>query len=105
MAKALSFFFLFLSVSVPYRRISFQVNLKNVLDGLLYQEKLYEVGKNKRVAIGFGSCWDSVTDGVEFLKQAHLVPPQTPCHYDIISTSEDLSKVFAFFFQNGAAAE
>lgn len=100
-----SFLVLILLATLPYTKVSFRGDLQKVLNGLLYQEGRYVVGSGRRVAVGFGSCWDLVTDGVKLLTASKIPPPVTPEHYDVVSSREDLAKVFAYFFESGAAAE
>ena len=89
----------------PFWKKAFRADLKSVLDGLLYQERRYEVNKASRVAVGFGSCLDIVTRGVEMMNFAGITSPSHPEHYDTISNTVELARTFAYFFQNGAAAE
>ena len=96
---------LLIAVYVPYWKNPFKANLRKVLDGLLYQERRYRVNSGNRVAVGFGSCWDLVTDGVELMKFLEIDPPNVTAHYDVIDTEEELAGAFAYFFENGAAAE
>ncbi len=108
-AKLLVFFItiiiFFSAIYFPHWKINFQADLKSVLDGLLYQERRYEVNKGSKVAVGFGSCWDIVTRGVEVMTVANVASPPYPEHYNTISTMDELARTFAYFFQNGAAAE
>lgn len=97
--------FIFLAVILPYIQVSFRGDLKRILNGLLYQERRYPVRQGNRVAVGFGSCWDLNTDAIATLEQAEISPPISSDHFDTISSEEELAKVFAYFFQNGAAAE
>ena len=95
-----------LVVFLPYLRVSVpELFLEKIRDGLVYQETRYPVNNKRRVAVGFGSCWDLVTNGVSLLDKANITPPSIPRHFDTISSSEELGQVFAYFFQNGAAAE
>ena len=105
-AKAIaSTVLLLLLATLPYVKVSFKGDLQKVLNGLLYQEGRYLVGNGRRVAVGFGSCWDLVTDGVKLLDASRISPPVTPEHYDVVSNSDDLANIFAYFFESGAAAE
>lgn len=96
---------LILLATLPYMKVSFKGDLQKVLNGLLYQEGRYLVDNGRRVAVGFGSCWDLVTDGLKLFEAAGISPPVTPEHYDVVSNSGDLAKIFAYFFESGAAAE
>ena len=97
--------FIFLAITLPYVKVSFRGDLKRILNGLLYQERRYPVRQGNRVAVGFGSCWDLNTDAIATLGEAKISPPISSAHFDTISSEEELAKVFAYFFQNGAAAE
>ena len=61
--------------------------------------------QQNRVAIGFGSCLDIFTDGLELLKRVEVAPPESPAHHDIISSKDKLAETFAFFFSRGSASE
>lgn len=94
-----------LLAALPLYRVRFQGDLEKVLNGLLYQEGRYKVNHEKRVAVGFGSCWDLTTDAVTLMNRTNTQPPLSPKHFDVVSSQTDLAQVFAYFFNNGAAAE
>ena len=107
MAKAVlvSISLVLVAIYLSYRKNHFQADLRSILDGLLYQERRYNVNKENRVAVGFGSCWDVVSNGVDVMKTMGMVPPENTQHFDTISNAEELSRSFAYFFQKGAAGE
>lgn len=81
-------------------------DLSRVLDGLLREETFRRVSHEKhRVAIGFGSCVDVISDGLEVLRALNIDPPESPAHHDVVSSERELAEGFAYFFQYGAAAE
>ncbi|KAL3875249.1 hypothetical protein ACJMK2_038173 [Sinanodonta woodiana] len=80
--------------------------LDHVLSGLLLAEKkATPLASQTRIAIGFGGCLDYVLDAMEFVKKLNLTAPDEPEHYDSVESKEQLSKLFAYFFRHGAAAE
>lgn len=81
-------------------------NIERVLDGLLKEEVFRRVSHDThRVAIGFGSCVDVVSDGLKVLGALDIQPPLHPSHHDTVSNETELAEGFAYFFQYGAAAE
>ncbi len=98
-----SLLFLVLAVYFPSQR--YQADLERILHGLLKEEEFPSRNQQNRVAIGFGSCLDIVTDGLELLKRMEVEPPESPAHHEIISSQDKLAEAFAFFFQRGSAAE
>jgi ADP-dependent glucokinase len=103
-AIASSFFILFI-VALPYFTNTFHSELEVIRDALIYQETRYSVNTSMRAAVGFGSCLDMVTNGVLLLDRAGISPPLSPQHFDVVSSPDELAQVFAYFFENGAAAE
>ncbi|KAK3580766.1 hypothetical protein CHS0354_023055 [Potamilus streckersoni] len=80
--------------------------LDHVLSGLLQAEKkATPTVPQIKIAIGFGGCLDYVLDALEFAKKFNLTAPDEPEHYDSVESKEQLSKLFAYFFRYGAAAE
>lgn len=98
-----SLLFLVLAVYFPSQR--YQADLDRILHGLLQEEEFPSRNQQNRVAIGFGSCLDIFTDGLELLKRAEIQPPKTPVHHNIISSTDKLAETFAFFFEHGSASE
>lgn len=95
-----------IAIYIPqWKQILFQTEMRSILDGLLLQERRYSVNKESRVAIGFGSCWDIVTNGVKLMEMVNISVPVHPEHHDTISSREELAQAFAYFIQNGAAGE
>ena len=81
-------------------------NIERVLDGLLKEETFRRVShETHRVAIGFGSCVDVISDGLKVLETLNIQPPLQTAHYDTVSSETELAEGFAYFFQYGAAAE
>ena len=82
-----------------------QDELNKVLQGLIRAEEKVQVTNNAKVAVGFGACLDYVADGLEVLSKINAEVPRQPEHFNKISSLEDLTKAFAYFFKHGAAAE
>ena len=101
---AVSVLFLIL-VYLPSRKDQYATNLDSVLSCLLREESFRTVNAKNKVALGFGSCMDYFTDGVEAMEALKLLPPEFPRHHDVISSGEDLAQAFAFHFNHGGAAE
>lgn len=87
------------------RRQPYTSNLDSVLRGLLREESFRTVNGENRVAVGFGSCVDYFSNALEVVKALNLRPPDSPRHYDVISSSSELAEAFAFHFRHGGAAE
>lgn len=98
-----SLLFLVLALYFPSQR--YQADLDRILHGLLKEEEFPSRNQQNRVAIGFGSCLDIFTDGLELLKRVDIDPPETSVHHEIISSKENLAETFAFFFEHGSASE
>jgi len=88
-----------------YRQHLITAKLESVLDGLLRAETAVAVDTNLRIAIGFGSCVDVIGPGMTILEQYGALPPNVPEHFDAVHNQGEFEKVFAYFFQHGAAAE
>lgn len=98
-----SLLFLVLATYIPTQK--YQVDLTRILNGLLQEEEFPQRNHLKKVAIGFGSCVDVITEGVELLERLGAKPPEKPFHNNIISSTEQLAETFAFFFERGSASE
>lgn len=98
-----SFLFLALATYIPTQRQ--EADLTRILHGLLKEEEFPLRNQPRRVAIGFGSCVDVVTGGVELFEQLGIAAPEKPFHNKIISSEEQLAESFAFFFERGSASE
>lgn len=98
-----SLLFLVLATYIPTQK--YEVDLARILHGLLKEEEFPLRNQRNKVAIGFGSCIDIVTNGVQLLKRMEIEPPETPLHNNIISSNEELAQTFAFFFERGSASE
>ncbi len=98
---------LFLVLAYRIQRTDYNAaDIERVLNGLLREETFRAVSHDThRVAIGFGSCVDVVSDGLEVLGALEIPPPQRAAHYDTVSNESELAQGFAYFFQYGAAAE
>ena len=79
--------------------------LDSVLSGLLRAERQVQLGRDPKVAVGFGACLDVIGDAVSVLDKLGAMSPHLPEHFDELESLEDLEKVFAYFFRHGAAAE
>ena len=83
--------------------------MEAVLKSLIKQEKTamigYEGGDSAgpRIAIGYGACKDLFVDAYKLLPQS--VAPDRPEHFNEVETESQLRKMYAYFFQHGAAAE
>lgn len=78
--------------------------LHQVLSGLLRAEK--KISKpSARIAVGFGGCKDMFVDGLALLDVLNFTAPDKAQHTEVLDTQEQLSKMMAYFFQYGAAAE
>lgn len=98
-----SLLFLALATYVPTQK--YQADLTRILNGLLQEEEFPQRNQLNKVAIGFGSCVDIITEGVELLERLGAEPPEKPFHNNIISSKEQLAQTFAFFFERGSASE
>lgn len=98
-----SLLFLALASYIPTQKQ--QVDLNRILHGLLKEEEFPARKQSRKVAIGFGSCVDVVTGGVELFERLRIAAPDKPLHNSIISSEEELAETFAFFFERGSASE
>ncbi|CAG2230494.1 ADP-dependent glucokinase-like [Mytilus edulis] len=78
--------------------------LQQILSGLLRAEKKIAQPKAK-IAIGFGGCQDMFVDGLALLDALKFEAPENPEHFMSVDTQQELTKMMAYFFQHGAAAE
>lgn len=78
--------------------------LQHILSGLLRAEKKIAQPKAK-IAIGFGGCQDMFVDGLALLDALKFEAPENPEHFMAVDTQQELTKMMAYFFQHGAAAE
>ena len=78
--------------------------LQQVLSGLLRAEKRI-AQPNAKIAVGFGGCKDMFVDGLALLDVLKYAAPENPEHFESVDTQEELTKMMAYFFQHGAAAE
>jgi len=76
-----------------------------ILRGLLRAEKKVAVGKNTRIAVGFGGCEDIFVNAQAVYEKLNFTAPDNPEHVNEIRSVSDLMKIFTYFFQQGAAAE
>jgi len=76
-----------------------------VLNGLLKAEQEAALMNQLRVAVGFGSCVDMIGPGLDILECIGASPPDKPKHYDSLRDTDELQRIFAYFFRHGAAAE
>ncbi len=97
----------FLVLAYKIHRSNYQAaDIERVLDGLLKEETFRRVShETHRVAIGFGSCVDVISDGLKVLGALDIQPPLHTAHHDTVSNATELAEGFAYFFQYGAAAE
>ena len=92
---------------LPYQNQNpLEADLERVLHGLLVEESFRKIDHRRhRVAIGFGSCVDIYTDGIELLDELQVPYPEIAAHHDVISSEVTLAESFAYYFRYGAAAE
>ena len=76
--------------------------MATVLDNLLHDEAHLDLGP-RRIAVGYGACQDLFINAKSLF--ANEEAPEEPEHYQEIHTAQQLTKMFAYFFQFGAAAE
>ena len=98
-----SLLFVLLATYIPTQK--HEADLKRILQGLLKEEEFPLREQPRRVAIGFGSCVDIVTEGLKLFEQLGIAPPESPCHNNVIASEEQLAETFAFFFERGSASE
>lgn len=79
--------------------------LSQVLNGLLRAERKVGVDKSTRIAIGFGGCEDIFLNAQAVLQKLNFSVPDDPEHVQKIVTETDFTKIFSYFFKQGAAAE
>lgn len=79
--------------------------LENVLLRLLAEEQAANVSTDLVIAVGFGSCLDLLVDGIPLMKALDIKPPSKAKYHEDISTLQELSEMFAFFLEQGAAVE
>lgn len=94
-------------VAVLYKRRSdelLQERLDQVLSGLRRAENKVQ-SSDLRVALGFGGDVDLFVNAIELLTKIGAKPPETTEHFEEVGTKEEIEKLFAYFFQHGAAAE
>ena len=105
-----SFLVILAAYMIVYRRQTnegdvLRNRLNSVLSGLLRAERQVQLGREPKVAVGFGACLDVIGDAVDVLDRLGARSPDSPEHFDELESLEDLEKVFAYFFRHGAAAE
>merc|ERR1712168_238423 len=61
--------------------------------------------KKYKVAVGFGSCADIFENGIPLFERLDIRPPKKEKHHDVIDDSKELTEVFSYFFEQGAAGE
>lgn len=97
-----------LFVAFMYKRKSdndLKQKLDQVLTGLLRAERKVGVDSTTKIALGFGGCEDIFVDALPFLEKMKYTIPDKPEHFDHIANETDVTKMFAYFFRHGAAAE
>lgn len=99
----ISLLFIVLASYIPTQKQ--EADLSRILHGLLKEEEFPPRKQPRKVAIGFGSCVDVVTGGVELFERLGVASPDKPSHNSIISSEKELAETFAFFFERGSASE
>ncbi len=90
-----------------YRRDSaddaVRARMAAVLRSLLKQETQIAPVRRPRVAVGYGACKDLFVRATDVFDARDA--PEVPEHFLHVQDEEQLHKMFAYFFQHGAAAE
>ena len=95
-------------VAIIYKRKTdnaLKEKLDQVLSGLLRAERKVGVDATAKIALGFGGCEDIFVDALPLLERLKYNVPGKPEHIDDLDSEEDVTKIFAYFFRHGAAAE
>ncbi|WAR18260.1 ADPGK-like protein [Mya arenaria] len=79
--------------------------IHQVLHGLLRAERKVGVDRNTRIALGFGGCEDIFVDAQDLLQGLNYTVPSDPEHVTDILSETDFTKIFTYFFKQGAAGE
>jgi len=96
----------FIAAFVYHRGVQMETErMTAVLNGLLKTEEEASLANQLRVAVGFGSCVDMIGPGLDILERIGAVPPDRTEHYNSLQSVDELQRIFAYFFRNGAAAE
>lgn len=82
-----------------------QFKLENVRSGLLAEESWVNLSTQLPIAAGFGSCLDLKVNGVPLMNKLGLKPPKAPKYHQSMTTLQDVAEMFAFYLEQGAAAE
>jgi ADP-dependent glucokinase len=77
--------------------------LDTVISSLLSYEANRPLAAAPRVAVGYGACRDLFVSGAFIM--ANQTFPEQPDHFLDVQSAEQLRKMYAYFFQAGAAAE
>ncbi len=104
-------------VAIYYRSVGdkeylMKAQMETVLKSLINQEKTVKIkaaagqeqAAGPRIAVGYGACDDLFVDARDMFDSAADVP-DSPAHFNEIATEQQLRRMFAYFFQHGAAAE
>lgn len=95
-------------VAIVYKRKTdndLKQKLDQVLTGLLRAEKKVGIDSTTKIALGFGGCEDIFVDALQLFEKMKYAIPESPEHFDHINNETDVTKMFAYFFRHGAAAE
>lgn len=78
----------------------------DVLNSLLAIERNFgQPDSPPKVFVGFGSCVDIFASATSLFKEIGLEPPVRSLEHGVLRNETDLKEEFAFYFQQGAAAE
>ena len=85
------------------RQLLPDTRLHTVIHSLIHYEANRPLEDSPRVAVGYGACRDLFVSGA-FLMENQSFPEQ-PGHFQDVQDKEQLRRMYAYFFQAGAAAE
>ncbi len=80
-----------------------RARMSSVLASLLRQEGEIRPLRRPRVAVGYGACRDLFVNARDIFSPHEA--PARPEHYLQVEDEGQLRRMFAYFFQHGAAAE
>ena len=100
--------FIILIVALFYPReseVETRIQMDNVLQSLLVQEKSVDVRTHAKIAVGYGACKDMFVNGRDVLKSFDMKPKSELRNHNEIKTWDQLLEMYGYFFSHGAAAE
>lgn len=85
------------------RQLLPDTRLHTVIHSLLHYEANRPLEDRPRVAVGYGACRDLFVSGAFVMENQSF--PEQPQHFQDVQDKEQLRRMYAYFFQAGAAAE